>query len=118
MELRIAIADIIYQCERENGNNLDTNLINIVYSKKEISQILENNQISKIFFTSRYVETMFRRNLKDILNQHSSIELETLPSPSPRYARMTMEQKIKRYKELLPQISSSDNISGRCKRSE
>ncbi len=104
-ELRTAIADIIYQCERESGNNLDSNLVNIVYATKEITAILENNQISRIFFTSRYAEKHFRRAFRDIINRHPSTELVTLPSPSPRYARMTKGQKVKRYKELLPAFS-------------
>ena len=31
-KLNIGIADIIYQCERRDGNSLDANLINIVYT--------------------------------------------------------------------------------------
>ena len=49
-KLGIAIADIIYQCERKDGNNLDNNLINIVYNSEAITEILEKNQIDQIFF--------------------------------------------------------------------
>ncbi len=101
-ELGIAIADIIYQCERKEGSNLDTNLINIVYANEEITQILEDNQIDKIYFTSRFVEKKSRCVFQEVIKQHPDIELITLPSPSPRYARMTKEQKINSYKELLP----------------
>ena len=103
-KLYIAMADIIYQCERKSGSSLDSNLINIVYAIKGITKILENNQINRIFFTSRNVEIKFRHNFKDIINQHPTIDLLTLPSPSPRYVLITMVQKIKMYKELLPQI--------------
>ena len=45
------MADIIYQCERKDGNNLDNNLINIVYNSEAITEILEKNQIEQdIFF--------------------------------------------------------------------
>ena len=81
-----AISDIIYQCERKIGSNLDANLINIVYNIKLVEKILAENKIEKIFFSSRFVET----------------ELVTLPSPSPRFAAMRIEEKIKRYKDLLP----------------
>ena len=66
--LGIAIADIIYQCEREEGNNLDKNLINIVYNSKAIRGILEENPIKKIFFTSRYVENRFKHAINNIIN--------------------------------------------------
>lgn len=101
-KLQIAIADIIYQCERKNDSNLDSNLINKVYAVEEITEILENNQIRKIFFTSRGVEIEFRGHFKNVINQYPGIELVTLPSPSPRYAQMSKAQKTEKYKELLP----------------
>jgi G:T/U-mismatch repair DNA glycosylase len=101
-KLGIAMADIIYQCERKKGNNLDNNLTNIVYNIEAITEILESNRIEKIFFSSRFVEDRFKKVFKEVINRHPSIELITLPSPSPRYAQMTKEQKVQRYKELLP----------------
>ncbi|MBU2609976.1 MAG: hypothetical protein KJ606_03370 [Chloroflexi bacterium] len=103
-KLGIAMADIIYQCEREEGNNLDNNLINIVYNIDAITEILEKNKIEKILFSSRFVENEFRKIFKSIIDIHPTIELITLPSPSPRYAQLSKEQKILKYKELLPKI--------------
>lgn len=103
-KLGIAMADIIYQCERKEGNNLDSNLVNIVYNLEAIAEILENYQIEKILFSSRFVEGRFKKVFKDIINRHQSINLVTLPSPSPRYAQLSKEQKIQRYKELLPKL--------------
>jgi hypoxanthine-DNA glycosylase len=102
-KLGIAIADIIYQCERRDDSNLDNNLINMVYNIESITEILENNQIKKILFTSKFVEDRFMKVFKEVVNRHPSIQYVTLPSPSPRYARMSKEQKIQRYRELLPQ---------------
>lgn len=102
--LRMALADIIYQCERRKNSNLDMHLTNIVYAIEDITRILASKRISKIFFTSRFVETKFRSNFKEVIRRHPAIELVTLPSPSPRYAQMTLSQKIKRYNELLPSI--------------
>lgn len=98
-KLRIAITDIIYQCEREKGTNLDTNLINIIYNIPAIEKILSQNKIERIYFSSRFVEGKFKKIFKDV-----SIELITLPSPSPRYATMSKAEKIARYKELLPRL--------------
>jgi hypothetical protein len=78
------------------------NLVNIVYNVDAIAEILNSNPIQKIFFTSRFVEMKFRKVFKGIIAHHPSTELITLPSPSPRYALMSKEQKIMRYKELLP----------------
>ena len=39
-KLGIAMADIIYQCERKQGTNLDSNLINIVYNTEAIPEIV------------------------------------------------------------------------------
>ncbi len=96
-KLKMAVADIISQCERRKNNNADTNLTNIVYNIKGIKRILNQNKIQKIYFSSRWVENKFRRLFKDV-----TLELITLPSPSPHYAAMSKAEKIKRYKKLLP----------------
>lgn len=104
VKLSIAITDIIYQCERKDSNNLDTNLVNIVYNTKVIEKILKKNKIKKIFFSSRYVENKFRKVFKNIIRNFSPVELVTLPSPSPRYAKMSKEEKIRKYTEILPAL--------------
>ena len=101
-KLGVALADIIYQCERKKRSNLDKNLTNIVYALEDITKILKNNPITKIFFTSRFVEKEFRKRFKEIVKDCPNIELITLPSPSPRYVLMTKAEKAKKYKELLP----------------
>jgi hypoxanthine-DNA glycosylase len=103
-KLGIAIADIIYQCERNGISNLDSDLVNITYNVKAIAEILEREHIEKIFFTSRFVEYRFKKFFKTVINCHPSIYLITLPSPSPRYAKMSKEQKIQKYKVLFPKL--------------
>ncbi len=103
-QLEMALADIILACERRDNSNLDINLFNIVYNIKAIKAIITKNKIQKIFFTSRFVETSFRKHFKDILQLYPKMELICLPSPSPRYATMTKQGKVKRYKELLPNV--------------
>ena len=106
VNLGMAIADIIYQCERKKNSNLDINLINIIYAIDDLTQILDSNQITRVFFTSRFVETKFRRIFREFINRRPGVELVTLPSPSPRYVQMTKKQKIKMYKKLLPKLSA------------
>lgn len=102
--LGMAMSDIIYQCERVKTSNLDIHLTNIIYAVDNISKILHENPIRKIFFTSRFTETKFHRIFKEIIIKYPDIELVTLPSPSPRYVQMTKKQKIIKYKELLPNL--------------
>lgn len=103
-DLRIAIADIILQCERKAGTNSDANLTSIVYKYEEIAGIFHENPIEKIFFTSRFTESRFRVNFSPLIEKYPHIQLITLPSPSPRYARMTFSEKVKVYRELLPRL--------------
>jgi hypoxanthine-DNA glycosylase len=101
-DMGIAMADMILQCERKDGNNLDMNLVNIVYNTDAINEMLGKKGIDTVFFSSRFVETKFRRLFKETMLKNPSVKFITLPSPSPRYAAMSKEEKIKKYKEVLP----------------
>ncbi|GEM_PF-572564 len=103
--LNMAISDVIYSAERKNGNNLDNNLINITYNNEIVERILEENAIEKIYFTSRFVEGIFRKKFKDLTQKYPEVELITLPSPSPRYALMSKLEKMGRYKVLLSRLA-------------
>ncbi len=105
IRLEMALADIILSCERRKNSNLDINLFNIVYNTKAITDIINKYKVKKIFFTSRYVETLFRKHFRSIIEQYPKTELITLPSPSPRYAVMNRAEKVARYTELLPRFS-------------
>ena len=102
IELEMAIADIILECERVKNSNLDINLKSLVFNTKDISEILEKNKIEKIYFTSRFVEKLYRKHFKNLIIKYPKIELITLPSPSPRYATMKFIDKVDSYKKLLP----------------
>lgn len=99
--LNIAITDIISSCERKANNNLDVNLTNMVFNKGIIN-ILRSNKIETIYFSSRFVEKLFKKHFGDLILNYPKIKLITLPSPSPRFASMTKAEKITRYKEVLP----------------
>jgi hypoxanthine-DNA glycosylase len=95
-EKGIAIADIILQARRNAINNSDTNLEVIAYNDKAIKKILAHTSFQHIFFTSKFVKKHFLKIFPGIKNG------ECLPSPSPRYARMSMKEKIAYYKKMLP----------------
>ncbi|KKR11892.1 MAG: hypothetical protein UT39_C0002G0073 [Candidatus Woesebacteria bacterium GW2011_GWA1_39_21] len=100
--IRFAMADVILSCERKKDTNLDANLTKITYNKKAITKILRTNKIKKIFFTSKFVENLFKNVFPNHLNLFPVTNLYTLPSPSPRFAKMTLEEKIRSYRKLLP----------------
>lgn len=103
-QIGIAICDIIQSCERKSGNNLDTNLSNITYNTEGIRKIVRTRKIEKIYFTSKFVEKKFKREFNEIILKYPRIELVSLPSPSPRYATMNINDKIALYKKLLPKL--------------
>lgn len=103
--LSLAIADMIHQCERRDGNSMDSNLINLVYNTEALKKLLKENPIKKIFFSSRFVEKEFKRKFKELIDIHPNVELVTLPSPSPRYAAMSKQEKINRYGEIFPKLT-------------
>ena len=104
VKLEMALADIILSCERKKNSNLDKNLINIVFNTYGVESIIKENNVEKIFFTSRFVETLFKKQFKAVGETYSESSLICLPSPSPRYAAMTKEEKIKKYKKVLPKL--------------
>ncbi|MCF7872125.1 DNA-deoxyinosine glycosylase [Candidatus Woesearchaeota archaeon] len=91
----IAMTDIIMKCRRKKGDSSDKNLEIIEYM--DIKNILKHNkEIKKIFFTSKFVENIFRKIFSDI-----TVKTLTLPSPSPRYARLSFDQKVYEYKKYF-----------------
>jgi hypoxanthine-DNA glycosylase len=95
----IGITDVIKSCIRMKGTNLDENLEIKEYNKSVIEKIL-NQYHPKVLFTSRFVEKEFKKMFPDYNNT------DLLPSPSPRYFRLRIEDKAKIYKEKLPKLSS------------
>ena len=95
----IGIVDIFLRIKRKGDNNMDSNLEVIEYNDKAIKEILQNPKIKTIFFTSKFVEKTF-------LKLFPQIKIgECLPSPSPRFARMNLLEKINYYKRKLPNHS-------------
>ncbi len=94
---RIAIGDIFLKIKRKENNNSDTSLEVIEYNDKEIEKVLKENFIDNVFTTSQFVAKEFKKLFPTFKN------IEALPSPSPRYARMSLEEKISNYEDKLPE---------------
>jgi hypoxanthine-DNA glycosylase len=94
-EAGIGMTDVIKSCVRKEGSNLDDNLEIKEYNKEVIDKILEQHR-PKVLFTSRFVEKEFKKLFPAYKNT------DILPSPSPRYFKLTIEDKAKVYEEKLP----------------
>jgi len=92
----IGIVDIFLKIKRKEDNNMDSNLEIVELNDKAIKIVLQNQNITSIFFTSKFVEKAFMKMFPE-----TKIG-ECLPSPSPRYARMSLQEKINYYKSKLP----------------
>lgn len=101
--LKIGFADIIESCERKHNNSSDLNLTNITYNYS-IVDILNEDNLLRVFFTSAFVEQRFNKFFLPKLDSNIRTQFVRLPSPSPRYARISLEEKVRIYKELLPEI--------------
>ncbi len=91
----IAITDVIYAAKRRTNTNLDNNLEIVAYNENVLHQILNQYSFEQIFFTSKFVEYHFHKKLRF---QHPGI---CLPSPSPRFAKISIDEKINIYKLLF-----------------
>jgi hypoxanthine-DNA glycosylase len=93
----IAITDIILKAKRMQESNLDQHLYDIEYNTEAIEKIIADPNIKKVFFTSQFVHKHFKKLFPNYE------KAECLPSPSPRYARISLDNKIQVYRQKLPQ---------------
>lgn len=97
-EMGLIVGDLILSCARSEGTNADDNLINIEINFEVINRLLESRKIKAIFFSSQNAFKLFKKYFK------TDKPTIVLPSPSPRYARMSLQQKVDKYRELLPKL--------------
>lgn len=96
--LHIGQADIILKAKRAANTNLDQNLEVIEWNDKALKKIIDTHPGIRVLCTSRFVEKHFRKLFPGFQN------IQCLPSPSPRYATMSLAKKIEAYRQLLPKL--------------
>lgn len=96
-EAGIGITDIFKLVVRTSGSNLDENLQIEEYNWEAIEKILRKHR-PMVLCTSRFVEKEFKKKFP------AYPAVDVLPSPSPRYFAMTIEQKAEVYKNKLPAV--------------
>ena len=96
-EAGIGITDIFRSVIRTSGSNLDENLQVVAYNWEVITDILQRYRPT-VFCTSRFVEKEFKKQFP------AYPAVDVLPSPSPRYFKLTIEQKAEIYRQKLPPV--------------
>lgn len=99
-EAGIGITDIFTSVVRTGGTNLDENLQIEEYNWEVIEKIL-NKHKPRVLCTSRYVEKEFKKKFP------AYPAVDVLPSPSPRYFKLTIAQKAEIYKQKLPALDQT-----------
>ena len=94
-EAGIGIADIFKLVIRTAGSSVDENLQIVEDNKTEVEQILKGFT-PQVFCTSRFVEKEFKK----MFPAYPAVDV--LPSPSPRYFKLSIEEKAVIYKRKLP----------------
>ena len=92
-ECKFGLWDMIKSCQRDNS--LDTSLESEEVNNLEMF-LEEHPSIKKLAFTGKKAEALFKTHFA-----HLDIETVYLPSPSAAYAKMSMGDKVKIYKEQL-----------------
>lgn len=96
-EKGIAIGDVLLKVIRTKTSNSDSALQVVEHNVKALQEALQQHRFEKILFTSKFVEKEFRKLFPQVMQG------ETLPSPSPRYAKMSLQEKIHAYRKALEQ---------------
>ena len=91
----IGLVDILLTIRRKKPSNADQDLEIVAYNDTALAAILDQHPKVLVCFTSRFVEKQF----KTLFPDHADSVL--LPSPSPRYARLSINEKAAVYKQIL-----------------
>ena len=94
-DLNIGLLDLIHACRRKKQSNLDSDLTDIVWNNAEFERIFKENDIKNVFCTGIGVAKIFQK-------WYPNKPLIALPSPSPLYATMRLEDKLNFYKNVFP----------------
>ena len=110
--LNVAITDIVLECEHKNGNSDDNSLEEIVFNTDVLKDILDNNDIDTLIYTSLKVKSLMYQATKSyhswskdnkregrIIIDGKEYKVIVLYSPSPSAKRRVNDDKrIQQYK--------------------
>ncbi|NPA11893.1 MAG: DNA-deoxyinosine glycosylase [Epsilonproteobacteria bacterium] len=96
---KIALWDAICQCQRKKGNSRDDNL-NVIAPCDIESILIQHPSIQKVATTSRLAQKVINKHFKSS-NLPQLKNIIYLPSPSPLYAKLKLQEKANEWKKLL-----------------
>lgn len=76
-----AVSDVVIKCKRKHNTAYDNDLIDIKWNQSIIEDIIANNKINTIYFTSKWVKEKFDKHI-NINKSNTNINHYILPSPS------------------------------------
>jgi hypoxanthine-DNA glycosylase len=96
----VAVWDVLQSCNR-NGS-LDAKIDMVSIGINDFSSFFVNySSIRQIFFNGRTAEKLYKKHVLPFLDQRvAGIECKCLPSTSPAYAALGLEQKIEAWKVI------------------
>ncbi len=97
-KLNVGVTDIFKAVKRVKGNASDGNLVPVKYN--EILALLQRHKsIKKVLFTSVFARDHYEKRFP---LKNNAVSFVTLPSPSPRYAKVSLQKKINSYRKYFP----------------
>ena len=100
MSNNIGIWDVLQQCQR--SGSLDANIISTTAKTNDFASLYnEYPTIKQIFFNGKLAEKLYIQHILPTLgNQFSYLKYHYLPSTSPAYATLKLEQKLEAWKAI------------------
>ncbi|MEI6144816.1 MAG: DNA-deoxyinosine glycosylase [Methylococcales bacterium] len=96
----IAVWDVLQNCERTGS--LDANINSSTAKANDFTRLFNDYpNIKQVFFNGKLAEKLYKRYvLPSLNNQYNYLTYYYLPSTSPAYAALKLEQKIEAWKAI------------------
>ena len=104
MKSGVALWDVLQSCNRKGS--LDSNIkLETIRTNDFAAFFTEYKGIKRVFFNGRMAEKLYqKRILPDLNHRFSYLEYQCLPSTSPAYASLKLEQKIEAWKVIKQHV--------------
>ena len=100
MRNNIAVWDVLLHCQRTGS--LDANINFTTAKTNDFTRLYSDHpSIKQVFFNGKLAEKHYKQHILPTLDkQYSYLEYQYLPSTSPAYAALKLEQKIEAWKAI------------------
>jgi TDG/mug DNA glycosylase family protein len=100
MENGIAVWDVLQSCSRSGSS--DSNIKQTSIRINDLAGFFaENKCIKQVFFNGKMAEKLYKQRILPVLyHRFTYLEYHCLPSTSPAYASLKLEQKIEAWKVI------------------